>query len=153
MPFSRIKNQLTSACRSRGADRKGATATELALVLPVLITIVLACVDFGRFGYMYIAVSNSARAGAGAGYLKKVSSRTLTNWRNEIRAVATSELSGQMHFDATRLTIPDPQVIVEGNGMRRVQVQVSYRFSMLVPWPFLPNEFQLSRTVEMRLLN
>jgi Flp pilus assembly protein TadG len=48
---------------SRYDRRRGASATELAIILPLFITIVLSCVDFGRFAYTYIAVSNAARAG------------------------------------------------------------------------------------------
>ena len=43
--------------------RRGVTAVEFALILPLLMTIVLGCVDYGRFAYDYIAVTNAARAG------------------------------------------------------------------------------------------
>ena len=42
--------------RSVTRRRRGAAAAELAILLPVLVTIVLGCVDFGRFVYNYIAV-------------------------------------------------------------------------------------------------
>lgn len=137
--------------RKKNACRRGASATELALILPLMITLVLACIDFGRFGYMYIAVTNAARAGAGVGSSKKVTTSTLPNWRTLIRTTATSELANQSNYDPSRLTIPDPQLIVETSGLRRVSVRVDYRFNMLVSWPLLPNQFMLSRTVEMRM--
>lgn len=137
--------------RQRPGCRRGVAATELALILPLLITLVLACIDFGRFGYMYIAVTNAARAGAGAGSAKTVTTSALPNWRTLIRTAATNELANQANYDASRLTIPDPQLVVETSGLRRVSVRVDYRFNMLVPWPLLPNQFTLSRTVEMRM--
>src|SRR2546423_13511130 len=48
----------------RQSVRHAVAAVELAVLLPVLTTIVLGCVDFGRFAYNYIAVTNAARAGA-----------------------------------------------------------------------------------------
>jgi Flp pilus assembly protein TadG len=44
--------------------RRGAAAAELAMILPLMLILVLGCVDFGRFAYSYIAVTNAARAGA-----------------------------------------------------------------------------------------
>ena len=44
--------------------RRGGSAVELAIILPIFATLVLATVDFGRFAYNYIAVTNAARAGA-----------------------------------------------------------------------------------------
>src|SRR5437868_5776563 len=46
------------------APRGGAAATELALVLPLLILLALGCVDFGRYAYYSIAVQNAARTAA-----------------------------------------------------------------------------------------
>jgi Flp pilus assembly protein TadG len=136
---------------SRGS-RRGATATEFAIIFPVLMTIVLACIDLGRFGYMYIAVTNAARAGAGYGSVQRVTTTTLPAWRSAIRTTCTNEISGATGFDAKALSIPDPVLITEQGGLKRVQVRVDYQFSMLVNWPFLPNQMALSRTVEMRMV-
>lgn len=144
----RIKRQGKAARR----NRRGAAAAEFALILPVLITIVLACIDFGRFGYMYIAVTNSARAGAGYGSVQKVTTGTLPAWRTAIRTACTDEMKGATGFVANRLTIPDPVLITEQSGLKRVQVRVNYEFYMIMPWPGLPSQFPLSRTVEMRMI-
>ncbi len=48
---------------TRSGDRNAQAATELALVLPLLLTIVLGCIDLGRFAYAATAVANAARAG------------------------------------------------------------------------------------------
>ena len=60
--------------------RRGATAVEFALVLPVMVTLLLGTVDFGRFAYTQIAVTNAARAGAAFGSMNPYSSATQTNW-------------------------------------------------------------------------
>ena len=49
------------------ASRRGHAAVEFALILPLLVTIIFACIDLGRFAHTYIAVTNAARAGAGFG--------------------------------------------------------------------------------------
>lgn len=145
---SRIRRQEKAARR----NRRGAAAVEFAVILPVLITIVLACIDFGRFGYMYIAVTNSARAGAGYGSVNKVTAGTLPAWRTAIRTACTDEIKGATGFVSNQLTIPDPVVITEQGGLKRVQVRVDYQFHMIMSWPGLPSPFPLSRTVEMRVI-
>jgi Flp pilus assembly protein TadG len=140
--------------RRRARRDRGVAATELALILPLLITIVLACVDFGRFGAAYIAITNAVRAGAGIGSNTKVTTASLGAWRTAIRSAVNNEFVGQSGVDPARLTVLDPQWLApEASGLRRVQVSVEYNFQMLVPWPGLPNQVTLRRTVEMRMLN
>src|ERR1700678_3640138 len=61
--------------RSRRDRRRGSSATELALILPLFVTIVLGCVDFARFAYSDIALSNAVRAGAAWAMLNPPSNR------------------------------------------------------------------------------
>jgi Flp pilus assembly protein TadG len=130
----------------------GVAATELALILPLVITIVLACIDFGRFGAAYIAITNAARAGAGVGSNSKVSTGTMGIWRTKIREAVNNEFAGQTGVAANRLSVPDPQLITEASGLRRVRVETQYNFQMLVPWPGLPSQMTLRRAVEMRMI-
>jgi Flp pilus assembly protein TadG len=125
----------------------------MALILPLLITIVLACIDFGRYGSAYIATTNAARAGAGLGSNSKVTTATLATWQAKVTAAATSEFSTQTGVSVDRLTVSTPELVVETSGLRRVRVQVAYNFQTLVPWPLLPNQVTLRRTVEMRMIN
>ena len=158
IPPNRAASRFT-APRARGIKRAGArrrlgvAATEMALITPLLITIVLACIDFGRFGAAYIAITNAARAGAGVGSNSKVSNATLTTWKNKITDAVTNEFTGQSGVSATRLSVVVSNPIVEsGTNLRRVQVDAQYNFQMLVPWPGLPNQVTLRRTVAMRMI-
>src|SRR3972149_9802487 len=45
-------------------DQGGAASVEVASTLPLLILILLGTIDFGRFAYAAIAVTNAARTGA-----------------------------------------------------------------------------------------
>jgi Flp pilus assembly protein TadG len=132
--------------------RRAAAAAELALLLPLLVTIALGCVDFGRIFYMNIAVANAARVGAGVASFSPVSAGSWTNWENAIRAAVTEELAQQTGFDPDRLTVATPVITTEGAGFSRVRVQVRYRFSMIINWVLLPNEVELGHAVEMAVI-
>jgi Flp pilus assembly protein TadG len=128
-------------------------AVELALILPLLVTIVLGCIDFGRFGYAYVAVTNAARVGAGVASFNPVTSTTTAQWEALIRDAVAREMEGVPGYDAANLTVPTPDISVDPGGLRRVRVQVTYVFDTVVNWPLLPaSGFPLSRDVEMRFI-
>jgi len=134
----------------RGRRRRGAAVLELALILPVLVTIVLGCVDFGRFAYSYIAVTNAARAGAGFASYNPYTASTQPLWEQKTREAALAELGDA--FDHELVTIPSPVVIEEPDDFRRVRVEVQYRFETIVSWPLLPTSMTLRRDAEMRFI-
>lgn len=130
----------------RKSARRGAAAIEFAVILPVLILIVLGCVDFGRFAYSYIAVSNAARAGAGYGCVHPFTDGTKPTWEANIRQAAADEMQLIADFDPNQVQITSsPQSV----GDWWVTVDVAYSFHMIVNWPALPNEMTLRRTVTM----
>ena len=133
-------------------QRCGAAALEMALILPLLVTIVLGSIDFGRFAYEYIGVTNAARAGAAVGSFNSVTTATLPAWEEAIRAAVRDDMMEQTGYEEERLTIPSPTIIDDADGLRRVRVEVHYRFNTIVAWPFLPNELMLTRAVEMRII-
>jgi Flp pilus assembly protein TadG len=135
----------------RARRRRGAAALEFALVLPLLITIVLGCVDFGRFAYTYIAVTNAARVGAGFGSSKPFTLVTRSIWQQQIRQAVVNEMGTP--FESAEITMPAPVVTTESGGLKRVHVEVSYPFRTLVTWPGIPNDMTLTRAVEMRVIH
>jgi hypothetical protein len=136
--------------RTTPKGRRGASAVEFALILPVVITIVLGCVDFGRFAYTYIAVTNAARVGASFGSRNPVTSVTRPLWEQELRDAVEAEMGSA--FDPGQITIPSPVITLEPGGLKRVHVEVSYPFETLVSWPLLPSNIVLTRAVEMRVI-
>jgi len=166
----------TAAKRLKAGRRRGASAVEFALVLPLLITIVLGCVDFGRFAYTYIAVSNAAREGAYFAARKQWSYDTdgdvqglPDGWKARLRRSVAEEMGDS--FDPLKIAISFPNgasvagpkpsddpalrpwgLDPDSPGSRRVGIQVSYPFVTLVSWPLLPSSMTLARTVEMRVL-
>jgi Flp pilus assembly protein TadG len=155
--------------KSNGSiSRRGLAAVELAAVLPLLLTIVLACVDFGRFGYAYIAVSNAAREGAAFAGRTPWTSGTDAVWQLRLRATVEDELGcgeAGSRFVASNVTIAIPTQTTISNGKttittpvttdpdktKRVGIRVLYPFSTLVSWPGIPGQMTLARTVTMRV--
>jgi Flp pilus assembly protein TadG len=131
-----------------GRARRGAAAVELAVVLPLLIVLVLGCVDFGRFASSYIAVTNAARAGAGYGIMNNYTSSTLTTWQSGIVSAARAE-----GFLGTNVSVATPVVVLDATtGLRKLQVTASYTFNPIVPWPGIPSTLSMSRMVELRMI-
>jgi hypothetical protein len=122
----------------------------LALILPLLLTIALGALDFGRFAYTYIAVSNAARTGAGFASFHPYTVTTQPVWVEQIRNTVLAELGDA--FDASKVEVLPPVVSVEPDGMRRVRVEVRYPFETVTIWPWIPNSATVRRAAEMRFI-
>ena len=133
----------------QGRGRRGAAVVELALILPVWMLLVLACVDFGRVASVNIALTNAARAGAAHAAMTP---DVAGNINQEVEQVARAEAGQQTGFDTARLTTVTTAT-VEPTGLRRVRVEATYdSFETLVPWPGVPQRVKLVRAVEMRAI-
>jgi Flp pilus assembly protein TadG len=132
---------------------------ELAMILPVLVTVVLAAVDFGRFASTYIAVTNAARAGAEYGMMNNCNmnnSTEVTNWKAAITQAAQDEITPQFgSANAANLSVTIT-TSTDANGLSRVQVTASYPFTTVVNWHWtglgLPSSLTLQQKVEMRII-
>jgi Flp pilus assembly protein TadG len=121
------------------------------MILPVLVTLVMGCVDFGRFAYNYIAVNNAARAGAAYGIMNPYVSSGQAAWQTAVQEAARDEMEQQTGYTRTSLTVTTSTTI-EANGLRRVQVDASYPFQTVVTWPGVPSTVTLRSVVEMRAI-
>ncbi len=122
---------------------------EMALVLPLLVTIALGCVDFGRFVYAYIGVHNAARAGAGVVIDKDLGSSVTPALLLNVDWAIRQEMSQHVFSESF---VPEVALIQEGS-FRRVRIGVTYPFDTLITWPGIPSHLDLQHSVEMRLLN
>ena len=135
--------------------RRGTATIEMVFMLPLLLTVGLIGTDFGRFAHTQIAVTNAARVAAGFGSMHRVTPATLPLWQAAVRRAAVDDLTGNGWFDAGEMVMPPPTFVDEANGLRRVEVTVSYPFQTLINWPFIPgyNEpFPLHSTTVMRMV-
>jgi Flp pilus assembly protein TadG len=137
---------------ARKRARRGAATVELAFVLPLLILLALACVDFGRFAYYAIGVENAARAGAEYAIMNNYPSTGQSAWTTAVQQAAAGEMAGDTGYDSTQLTVT-PAVTVESSGLHRVQVTASYTgFNTVVTWPGIPSNPTIMATVTMRVI-
>jgi Flp pilus assembly protein TadG len=128
----------------RGRRRRGASAVELALLLPLLALLFLAAVDFARLYYHYTVINNCARNGA--------------LYACDPTAAAESpypDVTSAALADATDLS-PQPAVSSQNTtdpaGNACVDVTVSYTFNTITSYPGLPSPVTLTQTVRMRMV-
>lgn len=129
--------------------RPGTAATEFALALPLLMTLLLGCVDFGRVGYHAIALANATGAGARYGATHRVTDYTRSDWEQDIRNAVTEDFGAVPNFNDKLLSVT-VETMDEGDGDVRVTVNAQYAFETIVNWPGLPHSIDLSQTVEFR---
>jgi len=136
--------------------RSGAAAAELAVIGPLLLTLVLGAVDFGRFAFNYIAVTNAARAGASYGVMNNFTSSSYSTWTAGITQAAKDEMTQQVGSGNIGNLTVSIATSTEGSGVKRVQVTAQYPFTTLVNWQWtglgLPHSLSMARKVEMRLI-
>jgi Flp pilus assembly protein TadG len=119
--------------------RRGQALVEMAIVLPLLVLLVLAAVDYGRVFFYFQQVESSAAAGAQAGCL---SSSCATN---------TVLISSNALLQARAMANFTPTVSSTcTSGVLSVTVSATYR--TFIAWPFLPTNVPMQRTVTMRVL-
>lgn len=144
-------------CRNRSTSkaRRGIAATELALLAPLLIFLLLATIDFGRLFYSYVIVTNCARNGAI--YASSNSTAQAQSPYANVTAAAQADAGNLSPLP----TVDSPQYSTTYNGTYSgnkpagdgyVQVTVHWTFHTLVTYPGIPHTMNLSRTVTMRLL-
>lgn len=118
---------------------RGTVATELAIVVPMLFTIALGCCDFGRIMHFKQVVGNASRTGAELGALQGFTEHTYDSWVNSIQSGILEEMSNIPSYDESSVNI-ELSTTVDGDGLPLLTVGVTYPFTTIVSWPFLPTE-------------
>lgn len=132
--------------RPAHSRRPAAAALELALVLPVVMLLVLGCIDVGRFSHVHTTLTNAARAGGEFAGTHPYTAGTYALWEQQIKDTVTAEMAGLEGFDPTRLTIT---ITVEAppGDLKRIRIDVAYPFETVVEWPGLPAQMTLGQRV------
>jgi hypothetical protein len=133
----------------RSTTRRATAATEFCVALPLLITLAVGGVDFGRAIYTYIALSNAARRGAEQAATHKFTPFTQSFWEGKVREAVTEELAQMADFDGSRLSI-DLSTQTDADGLFVATVEARYRFETIVDWMAVPRSVDLWRGVSMR---
>ena len=152
LPAEKRAASVVRAPRGRRGFRertRGAAAVEFAIVLPLLLTLTFAAVDFGRVIHAYLIVSNAARCGAEYGSLHGFTSYSQASWQAQVLAAATAEMQNLPGYSAANCQTACTTT-TDSDGLFQVTVTASYPFTTVVSWPGVPSAVQLSHQVVMR---
>lgn len=137
----------TNVASARGRARpgwreRGQALTELALVTPLLLFLLLAAVDVGRLFYTYIGVQNAAREGAAYGSLHPTWwASSGTNAHADpanVTYAARQELGGDASLSVSVSCSASCASTTAAVG-NTISVTATHPFSFLVPNFVLPN--------------
>jgi Flp pilus assembly protein TadG len=131
------------------AFRKGASAVEMAVVLPVLLLLGIGCVETGRAIAAHAGLANAARAGADWAATHRVTSFTRDAWEAQIRQEVEGELQSVPGIRPADVQL-DVETTTEPDGGIRVRVSVAQVYQSLVAWPLLPQQLPLERSLVVR---
>jgi Flp pilus assembly protein TadG len=127
----------------------GAAAVEMAFVLPLVLLLTFAAIDFGRVVHAYLVVSNAARCGAEYGAMHEFTTYTRPSWEAQIRSTVEDEMAGLQAFSATNLQTTYATT-TDTDGLFQLKVRASYPFTTIINWPGVPAQVQLSHEITMR---
>jgi len=122
--------------------RKGQSLVETALVLPVVLLLLTAIIDFGLLFNHYLIVSNASREGARGASLGKTNEEIISTVKNVASTLDESKLS---------ITIT-PNKLADRKAGTTVTVTVKYKYSMITPViaAVIPGPFDLETNTAMR---
>jgi Flp pilus assembly protein TadG len=138
--------------RTAGARwRRGASAAELAILLPVLVYVLLGAIDFCRLFYAYTTITNAARNGA-LWASDPLANGTVTPSQSFYTSVQNAALADANYLNPalTSSNIPTPTYGTDGQGNQTVTVTVNYQFKMISSYMGFSN-VNISRQVTMRV--
>ncbi|MGV2335023.1 MAG UNVERIFIED_CONTAM: pilus assembly protein [Planctomycetaceae bacterium] len=125
-------------------SRRGVATVELAVSLPLLLLLLLGCIDAGRFTLRYICLANATSESATFASLNPPGKfGGLPGWITAVqqRAITESSLLNPP-LNAAQILV-DTSVLDDG----LVSVQVQTSFGTLINWPGLPHTWTMTRRV------
>jgi len=124
-------------------QRNGAAVVELAAVLPLLLLLFAAGVDFARVYYFSQVISNGARVGAVYASNPDVADRSPYETAEEATRAALKDLKPQPDVNITQGS--------DSLGNPHAEVKVQYNFRPLTRFAGLPSVQVLTGTARARL--
>lgn len=143
-----MKPQLAIHKNLSPPQRRGAAAVELAIVLPLLMTIVLGAVDVGRAFTTRCALANAVRVGAETGATYRLTPLTADAWESRIQTAVLEELQGTPQLDLSQLSVEFESVELEA-GRQRVTVRGQASFRTIVNWPGIAHLIPITHSVSV----
>jgi Flp pilus assembly protein TadG len=144
----------------RKAPRRGAVAVELALLLPVLVSLLVIATDFARLYYTHVTITTCARNGAlwasdpptqSQSFYTSPQAAAVPDGTSLSPALTTGDVDVKYATSAS-----GPYSSSSPTGMNYVQVTVTRSFQPIAPLAFLrllgtSTPITLSRSVWMRI--
>ncbi|HEV3341796.1 MAG TPA: TadE/TadG family type IV pilus assembly protein [Pirellulales bacterium] len=128
----------------RPGVRAGSSAVELSIVLPFLAFLFVITADFGRVFYYSQTIENCARKGAIYGADLQAAAQSPYTSLQQAALADASSLNPQPTVTSTNTN--------DSSGNPCVQVTVAWTFKTVTAFPGIPNAVNLSRTVQMRVV-
>lgn len=126
----------------RGHREGGQAAVELALLLPLLILILMGCIDLGRAFTVWLTLANGAREGARYG----CDHPSDTSW---IKALTLNEIAGEGLNGPVGIDVATPEGMASGN---RIAVTTSYTMPVMTFVLFGGQPVPIRARIEMVIL-
>jgi Flp pilus assembly protein TadG len=145
---SELMNSVVASTKN-GVSRRGAAAVEMAVVLPMLLSLAMLTFDLGGIVSTYLVLSNAGRTGADHAATHRVVPASRSLWESRIKDAIQSEMASFKRFDPTQL---QTTISTNANADQSTQVVVDLRYmhTTIVPWPGFPTKLSLHYRVEMR---
>jgi Flp pilus assembly protein TadG len=163
--------------KSRLRSQRGQSLIEVALLTPLLLSLMVGSIEMGRYAYLSILVGNAARAGAAYGAESLAQSVDSTG----IQTAATNDFQNNGPSSAV-LTVsggnggsyvscgcdsggtitaatcssnvnPNAGICATGHWVVMVSVQASAKFNSLFKYPGIPASLTITQTATMRVPN
>jgi Flp pilus assembly protein TadG len=136
-------------------SEQGASLVEVGLVLPILLFIVLATIDFARGYYFANEVAGGVRAGAIYGMSNPTDTTGITNAVKydapDVSDITVTSSWGCECSDGTNASVSCTSApSCSANIVNYVKVTASADYGTLIPWRGIPSTLTLSSTSEMR---
>ena len=114
MTYSRLNRHWSRGVRQ---DKEaGQSIVELALTLPILVLLLLGAVEFGRFAYFAIEISNAAKAAAQYGAQKSLTAADVSGMQAVAASDAPEVAKACTNFTTTIVQPPTCSCMVGGAG-------------------------------------
>src|ERR1700761_3630081 len=133
----------------------GAPLVELALLLPMLLLLLVGAVDYGRGYYAAIEVSSAAESGALYGTLNPSDKAGMVAMAKLDAAdvsglTATAVYGCECSDGSTSSASCAASIVCSSNVVKYVQVTTSATYTPILPYPGIPSNLNLTRTVRLR---
>ena len=163
--------------QSRLRSQRGQSLVEVALLTPLLLSLMVGTIEMGRYAYMSILVGNAARAGAAYGAESLAQSVDATgiqtaatnDFQNNGPSSAVLTVSGgnggsyvscgcdsggtSTAANCSAVVNPNAGICATGHWVVMVSVQASATFNSLFKYPGIPASLTITQTATMRVPN